>query len=87
MADNKTKPDRKIKKPKVSIIFKSIAGIAILLMIFSLNVSIIGFNSFTEALMEQYYEGAVLTAETAVMQLNGSASIEEYAQSGGTTEE
>lgn len=87
MADNKTKPDRKIKKPKVSIIFKSIAGIAILLMIFSLNVSIIGFNSFTEALMEQYYEGAVLTAETAVMQLKGSVSIEEYAQSGGTTEE
>lgn len=65
---------------------KSISGIVLLLAIFSAIVSIIGFNSFTEALLDQYAEGAFLTAETAA-QLLDADRIDEYARSNGTTEE
>ena len=44
---------------------KSIGGIVLLLLVFFASVSVIGYNSFTEALMSQYSEGAFLTAETA----------------------
>ena len=45
--------------------FKSIAGIVSLLVVFSVIVSIIGFNAMTDALLEQYSDGAFLTAITA----------------------
>ena len=76
----------KSKKPKVSIIFKSVAGIVLLLAVFSLIVGIIGYNSFTEALLSQYADGAFRTAETAAMELDAD-KMEEYARSGGVTEE
>ena len=72
-------------KPKVSIIFKSISGIIILLIVFSVIVSIIGFRNFTDALLGQYSDGAFSTAKTAVMEFDIS-KIEEYAASGGTIE-
>ena len=74
------------RKKKVSIIFKSVAGIVLLLAVFSLVVSIIGYNSFTEALLAQYADGAFRTAEIAAMELD-TDKMEEYAQSGGVTEE
>ena len=73
-------------KKKVSIIFKSVAGIVLLLAVFSLVVSIIGYNSFTEALLAEYADGAFRTAEIAAMELD-TDKMEEYAQSGGVTEE
>ena len=76
----------KSRKPKVSIIFKSVAGIVLLLAVFSLIVGIIGYNSFTEALLSQYADGAFRTAETAAMELDAD-KMEEYARSGGVTEE
>ena len=85
MSDKQPASNRNSRPPMFSIIFKSIAGIVILLILFSVIVSVMGFNSFTEALLEQYYEGAVRTAETAAMELDVSR-MEEYAQSGGTTE-
>jgi sigma-B regulation protein RsbU (phosphoserine phosphatase) len=57
-----------------------------LLLVFFATVSIIGYNSFTEALMSQYSEGAFLTAETAGRRLDADR-MEEYAQSGGATPE
>ena len=74
------------RKKKVSIIFKSVAGIVLLLAVFSLVVSIIGYNSFTEALLAEYADGAFRTAEIAAMELD-TDKMEEYAQSGGVTEE
>ena len=65
---------------------KSITGIILLLVIFSAIVSRIGYNSFTGALLSQYADGAFLTAETAAQYLDADR-MEEYAGSGGTTEE
>lgn len=66
--------------------FKSIAGIVLLLVIFSFIVSVIGYQSFTKALLDQYAEGAFLTAETAAQQMDADR-IDDYVHSGGTTEE
>ncbi len=62
---------------------KSIGGIVLLLAVFFAIVSVIGYNSFTEALLSQYSEGAFLTAETAARMLDADR-MDEYAQSGGT---
>ena len=77
---------RKKNKPKVSIIFKSIMGIVILLIVFSLIVSVMGFRNFTDALLDQYSDGAFRTADTAAMEFD-AGKIEDYAASGGTTKE
>ena len=66
------------------VTFKSIFGIVLLLVLFSVIVSAIGYNSFTEALLQQYAEGAFLTAQTAA-ELVDADRMDEYAQSGGTT--
>ena len=66
------------------VTIKSIFGIVLLLVLFSLIVSTIGYNSFTEALLQQYAEGAFLTARTAA-ELVDADRMDEYAQSGGTT--
>ena len=84
MSKSKSILDR--RKKKVSIIFKSVAGIVLLLAVFSLVVSIIGYNSFTDALLSQYADGAFRTAETAAMEFD-TDKMEDYAQSGGVTEE
>ena len=65
---------------------KSIGGIVLLLLVFFAVVSIIGYNSFTEALMSQYSEGAFLTAETAAQMVDADR-MDEYAESEGTTQE
>ena len=70
MKANKNTPDKKRKKPRVSILFKSIAGMVLLVIVFSILVSIMGFYSFTDALLEQYAEGALRTAETAAAALD-----------------
>ncbi len=44
---------------------KSIAGVVLLMMILSVIVGIIGYRSFTNALLDMYEEGAFLTAESA----------------------
>ncbi len=74
----------KLLKKRAAI--KSIGGIVLLLVIFFAVVSVIGFNSFTEALLSQYSEGAFLTAETAARILDADR-MDEYEQSGGTGEE
>ena len=73
-------------KLKQHIAFKSIFGIMALLVLFSAVVSIIGFNTFTETLLNQYADGAFLTAEAAAQIVSGD-KIVDYAQSGGDTVE
>ena len=75
-----------MKKLRQHAAFKSILGIVLLLTVFSVIVSVIGYNGFTESLMAQYADGAFLTAETAV-ELLDTDRIDAYAESGGTTEE
>ena len=65
---------------------KSITGIVLLLVMFSAIVLTIGFNIFTDALLEQYAEGAYLTAKTASQYVNPD-EMESYLQSGGEGEE
>ncbi|MBO7503164.1 MAG: SpoIIE family protein phosphatase [Clostridia bacterium] len=75
-----------MKKIKRHIAVKSITGMVLLLVVFSAVVGIIGYRSFTNALLEQYSDGAFITARAAEKIVNGSR-IEEYVETEGTTEE
>ena len=75
-----------MKRLRQHVTFKSISGIVLLLVLFSVIVSIIGYRTFTNALLDQYAEGAFLTAQTAA-ELVDADRLEEYAQSGGVTPE
>ncbi len=69
------------KKRGPGIVFKSISGIVLLLVVFSVIVSIIGYNGFTDALLTQYSEGAFLTAEYAAAMVDGE-KMDEFAERG-----
>ena len=73
-----------MKRLRQHVTFKSIAGIVLLLVLFSGIVAVIGYRSFTDALLQQYAAGAFLTAQTAA-DLVDADRMDEYAQSGGTT--
>ncbi|MBQ6425952.1 MAG: SpoIIE family protein phosphatase [Clostridia bacterium] len=75
-----------MKKPSESVVFKSITGIVILLIVFSLIVSWIGYKAFTDTLLTEYADGAFRAAETA-RYLVDADRMERYEESGGTTEE
>lgn len=65
---------------------KSLIGMVILLVLFSVVVSVIGFNGFTNALLAQYADGAFRTARTASSELSADL-IDDYWASGGQTAE
>ena len=65
---------------------KSLIGMVLLLVLFSVVVSIIGFNGFTSALMQQYADGAFRTARTASSELSADL-IDYYWTSEGKTAE
>ena len=73
-----------MKRPRQHETVKSISGIVALLVMFAIIVGVIGYRSFTNALLNQYAEGAFLTAQTAG-ELVDADRMDEYAQSGGTT--
>ena len=75
-----------MKKLEQHAAVRSILGIIFLLVAFSTIVSIIGYNGFTDALLDQYADGAFRTARTAALALDADR-IDEYAASGGVTEE
>lgn len=75
-----------MKKLNESVVFKSVSGIVVMLVVFSTAVSIIGFKGFTNALLTQYSEGALLVADTAAMSIDAD-KMESYANSGGETAE
>lgn len=74
-----------MKKLRQRAAFKSISGIVLLLMIFSVIVSVIGNKGFTEALLHQYSDNAFHTARIAAVVVDGDR-IGEYWESGGETE-
>lgn len=67
-----------------SIAFKSIAGVVLLLAVFSAIVIGIGYHEFTEVLLDQYEEGAFRTADAAALTLDPDM-MEAYLESGGTS--
>ena len=75
-----------MKRLRQHVTFKSISGMVLLLVLFSGIVSVIGYRTFTNALLNQYAEGAFLTAQTAA-ELVDADRMDEYAQSGGVTSE
>ena len=75
-----------MKKPSESVVFKSVTGILLMLIVFTIIVSLFGYRGFTDALLTEYAEGAFRTAETARYVLDPDR-MDSYAESGGTTEE
>ncbi len=75
-----------MRKVREHVALKSIGGIVLLLVLFSVIVSIIGYYGLTDAMMDQYAEGAFLTAEMAA-QFVDADRIENYTVSGGKTTE
>ena len=71
-------------KRKGTIAIKSIVGIVLLLFVFSWVVITIGYNGFTEVLLDQYADGAFRTAKIAATYVDAK-KIEVYASSHGTT--
>ena len=74
-----------MKKLRQHATVKSITGIVLLLILFAAIVQTIGYSIFTDALLEQYAEGAYLTAKTAAQMVNAD-DMDAYVQSGGTGE-
>ena len=68
------------------ITIRSILGIVLLLVVFSVIVSWIGYNGFTDALLTQYADGAFLTAKAARRYVDAEW-IDEYVTNGPETNE
>ena len=78
---------REMKKPIFDrIAVKSIANIIATLALFSILISVIGYTSFTNAILNQYADSAFRTAGIAASVVDADR-MDEYAASGGTTEE
>ncbi len=75
-----------MKKIKRHATVKSIAGIILLLSLFTAIVMLIGYRIFTDALLEEYADGGYLTAQTAARQLNPDR-MDVYLMSGGQGDE
>ena len=68
------------------IVFKSLSGIIIILVIYSVIVSLIGFSGFTDALLTQYQDGAFRTADAASLRIQADR-IKEYSEKGWESSE
>ena len=75
-----------MKKIREHITYKSILVVVVLLLVFAIAVGVIGYKGFTHALLEQYADGAFLTARTAA-HIVDSNRVDEYLKSGGKSEE
>ena len=74
------------KKFRQHATVKSIIGIVLLLFFFSAIVMTIGYRIFSDSILEQYSDGAYLTAKTAAGHVNAD-KMDEYLSSGGQGEE
>ena len=74
-----------MKKYRTHATVKSIVGIVMLLVLFSAIVLSIGYFILTDALLEQYSDGAYLTAKTAAQHVSAD-DMDEYENSGGKGE-
>ena len=71
-----------MKKIKENIIVKTILILVVVLVAFTVLVSVIGYQEVTQALLDQYSEGAFRTAGIAARFVDPD-KIDEYMQSGG----
>ena len=74
------------EKLQQHVSYKVITGMVLLLLLFSFILTNIGYNTFSEALFEQYADGAFMTAETATHEVK-AYRIPAFAESGGQTKE
>ena len=74
-----------MKKFRNSVLFKSLMGVIVPLVVLAAVVSIIGYNSFSRGMLEMYETGAIEIAKTAASQLDADR-MDEYAASEGKTE-
>ena len=75
-----------MRKLRESIVFKTIFTLVVLLIVYSMVVSLIGYRELTDALLNQYADGAFRTAGIAARFIDPDR-IDEYADSGGEGEE
>lgn len=75
-----------IKRRITGLSFRIISGTILLLLLFGILQSLIGYSQFTKSLTNEYNESAFRTAETAATLIDGS-HIENYLETGGTTDE
>lgn len=71
-----------MKKIRENIIVKTILILVVVLVAFTVLVSVIGYQEVTQALLDQYSEGAFRTAGIAARFVDPD-KIDEYMQSGG----
>ncbi|MBQ9074958.1 MAG: hypothetical protein IJY32_03235, partial [Mogibacterium sp.] len=82
MDESLKKADSTLKKYKKSIAFRSIFGIVVLLAVFAGFVGYIGYDGFHDSILEQYEQGALLTASTAADIIDGE-DLYRYIESEG----
>ncbi len=82
MDEELKKADNNLKKYRKSIAFRSIFGIVVLLAVFAGLVGYVGYDGFRDSLLEQYEDGALLTASTAADIIDGE-DLYRYNQSEG----
>ena len=75
-----------MRKLRENIVFKTIFTLVVLLFVYSMVVSLIGYRELTDALLNQYADGAFRTAGIAARFIDPDR-IDEYADSGGEGEE
>ena len=74
----------KIRDLKYNLAFNIISAVVMLLMVFSLIVSAIGYISFTNSFKREYSQTTYHMAETATLLVNGDY-IDKYLETSGTT--
>ena len=82
MSDLQNIKEKRIVKYNNRIAFRSISTIVALLIIFALILGYIGYNLFSRSTLEQYEDGALLTAYTAADIIDGE-DLYRYNQSNG----
>ena len=75
-----------MKRFRNSITFKSVSGIVLLLMLFAGVVSSIGYTAFSNALYQQYSEGAFHIARAAARMVDPD-SLDSFLENGGLSED
>lgn len=75
-----------MRKLRENIVFKTIFTLVVLLIVYSMVVSLIGYRELTDALLNQYADGVFRTAGIAARFIDPDR-IDEYADSGGEGEE
>ena len=76
----------KLKKHTKGLSFRIISGTVVMLVLFGLLQSLIGYSQFTRSLTRQYSETAFHTAETAATLVDGGR-LQDYLDTNGSTDE